>query len=272
MKKMIAALLVTAVAASALAGCGSSSSSSTASTASETTASVTAGGEADKEKGDGVMTYADFAAADVDTQVTVETYIQARQAWWEDNGQGEATFYTQDADGGYFIYNMPCTEDDYNDKLVPGTKIKVTGYKSEWSGEIEITDATYEIEDGNFIAEAQDVTGQLGTDELQNYMNQYVVFKDLTVAASTGADGSEVAYLYNYDGSGSEGDDLYFNVTDANGNTYTFTVESYLCDKDSAVYKAVEKLNVGDEIDAQGFLYWYNGPQPHIVSVATYSA
>ena len=53
------------------------------------------------------------------------------------------------------------------------------------------------------------------------------------------------AFLYKWDGSGTEGDDLYFNVS-LDGNTYTFTVESYLCDKDSDVYKAVQNLKVGD--------------------------
>ena len=44
-------------------------------------------------------------------------------------------------------------------------------------------------------------------------------------------------------------------------------MESYLCDKDTDVYKAVEALKVGDVIDMQGFLYWYEGPNPHITEV-----
>ena len=52
------------------------------------------------------------------------------------------------------------------------------------------------------------------------------------------------------------------------GNTYTFTVESYLCDKDSDVYKAVQNLKVGDVVDMEGFLYWYEGVNPHITSVS----
>ena len=132
---------------------------------------------------EGVMSYADYVAAAVDTEVCVETYVQAKQAWWEDNGVGQATFYTQNQDGAFFVYNLPCSQEDY-DKLVPGTKIKVTGFKSEWSGEVEITD------------------------------------------------------------------------------------ESYLCDKDSDVYKAVQNLKVGDVVDMEGFLYWYEGVNPHITSVS----
>ena len=36
---------------------------------------------------------------------------------------------------------------------------------------------------------------------------------------------------------------------------------------DSDVYKAVEALQVGDTINVEGFLYWYNGAQPHLTSV-----
>ena len=120
-------------------------------------------------KSEGVMTYDEYVAADLDSQVVVETYVQAKQSWWED----KATFYTQDMDGAYFVYNMPCTQEEY-DALVPGTKIKVTGYKAEWSGEVEIIDATYEIEEGEYVAPATDVTELLGTDELINYQNRFV--------------------------------------------------------------------------------------------------
>ena len=209
-----------------------------------------------------VMSYAEYAAADIDTEVVVETYVQAKQSWWED----KATVYTQDKDGAYFLYNMACSEEDYA-KLVPGTKIKVKGFKSEWSGEVEIIDATFEIEEGSYIAPVFDVTELLGTDELINHQNEFVAFKGMTVAAAGKDDsGNDVAYLYKWDGSGQDGDDLYFNVT-LGENTYTFTVESYLCDKDSEVYNAVKALNIGDKIDMEGFLYWYEGVNPHITSV-----
>ena len=88
----------------------------------------------------------------------------------------------------------------------------------------------------------------------------------MTVEASKDADGNDVAYLYSWDGSGQEGDDLYFNAS-LNGQTYTFTVESYLCDSTTDVYAAVKALNIGDKIDMEGFLYWYEGVNPHITSV-----
>ncbi len=226
-------------------------------------AAVACGGEKPDVKSEGVMTYAEYVAADLESEVVIEAYVQAKQSWWED----KATVYAQDKDGAYFLYNMACSEADYA-KLTTGTKIKVTGYKAEWSGEVEIIDATFEIEDGNYVAKALDVTSLLGKDELIKHQNEFVSFKGMTVEASKDADGNEAAFLYNWDGSGEKGSDLYFNVS-LDGNTYSFTVESYLCGQDTDVYKAVEGLKVGDKIDMEGFLYWYNGVNPHITSVKT---
>ena len=221
------------------------------------------------EKSEGTMSYADYVAAALDTEVTIETYVQAKQGWWEKEGVGGvATFYTQDKEGAYFLYEMPCSKEDF-DKLVPGTKIKVKGFKSEWKGEVEIIDATYEIEKGSYIAPAFDVTSILSnSEELIKHQNQFVAFKGMTVEKITDKDGNEAAFLYNWDGSGEEGSDLYFNVS-LDGSTYNFTVESYLCGKDTDVYKAVKELKVGDKIDLEGFLYWYDSANPHITSVKT---
>ena len=209
-----------------------------------------------------VMTFEEFAAAELDSEVTVETYVQAKQSWWED----KATFYTQAEDGAYFLYNMACSEEEFNE-LVPGTKIRVTGFKSEWAGEIEITDATYEILEAEpFLAEAKDVTELLGTDELAASQNQLVAFKGMTVEPY---DESGAAFAYKNEND--KTDDLYFKVS-KDGTTYDFCVEFYLCGKDTEVYQAVEALNVGDVVDLEGFLYWYEGPNPHITSLTVVEA
>lgn len=246
MKKILSLLMTLAIAVICV-GCGSSGADSKG---------------ADDAKSEGVMTYAEYEAAALDSEVVIEAYVQAKQSWWED----KATVYAQDKDGAYFLYDMACSEADY-EKLTTGTKIKVTGYKAEWSGEVEIIDATFEIEDGNYVAAAEDVTSLLGTDDLIKHQNKFVSFKGMTVeAAGQDASGNDVAYLYKWDGSGSDGDDLYFNVS-LNGETYTFTVESYLCDNTTDVYAAVKNLNIGDTVDMEGFLYWYEGVNPHITSV-----
>ena len=246
MKKVLALVLALAMVLSVTACSGSKKST-----------------EDPTKKSEGVMTYAEYDKAAVDSEVVIETYVQAKQGWWEDNGQGKATLYTQDGDGGYFIYNAYITEADYN-KLVEGQKIKVTGYKAEWSGEIEIAEgATIEIEDGNWKAEAVDLTDKFASDEdLLKYQNQKVVFKNLTVTAKE--DGA--AFWYNWDNSGAQGDDVYFDVT-AGGATRSFTLESYLTGADSEVYKAAEALQPDQQIDVEGYLYWYEGPQPHITGI-----
>jgi len=203
-----------------------------------------------------------YVNAELNSAVTVECYVQDHQSWWDN----KITVYAADKDGAYFLYNMACSEDDAA-KLVPGTKIKVTGTKSEWSGEVEIVDATFEFVKGDsYIAKAFDATSLLGTDDLVKHQNEFVAFKGVTVAASKNADGNEVAFLYNWDGSGTPGSDLYFNVS-IGGKTFQFMVESYLRGADTDVYKAIEGLKVGDVIDCEGFLYWYEGANPHIISV-----
>ena len=209
----------------------------------------------------GVMTHDEFVAAALDTEVTVYTYVQAVESWWD----GCCQIYAQSKDGGYYIYDYACTEEDAA-KLVPGTKIKVTGYKSEWSGEVEITEATIEILEGTWTVEAAaDVTALMGTEDLAKHMNELVAIKGLTVAASKDADGNDVPFLYKWDGSGSQGDDIYFNVA-LGENTYTFTVNAYMIGNEDT-YKAVEALKIGDKIDVEGFLYWYNAAQPHVTAV-----
>ena len=266
MKKVLAIVLAF-VLVFALAACGNkkaeepAAEEATEEAAEEAEAEEAEAEEAAPTEHGEVISYADYVAADLDTLVTVETYVQAKQSWWED----KATVYTQNEDGGIFLYNMACSQEDY-DKLVEGQKIKVTGYKSEWSGEVEIVDGFFEILDGNFIAEPVDVTDKLASDDLIDFQNQKVSFTGMTVEPKKDADGNEVAFLYAWDGSGQQGDDLYFDVS-KDGQTYTFTVESYLCGPDTDVYKTVEGLNVGDSIDMEGFLYWYEGVNPHITAI-----
>jgi len=147
---------------------------------------------------------------------------------------------------------MACSEEDYA-KLVPGTKIRVTGYKAEWAGEVEIVDAAYEILEGSYIAEAKDVTALLGTDELIAHQNEFVAFKGMTIEA--------IEYK-----NGQPGDDIYVTVSN-NGQSYSFCVEVYLTGTDTDVYKAVGELKAGDVVDIEGYLYWYEGVNTHITSV-----
>ena len=267
MKKFIAVSLTAAMALS-VAACGGNNTSGTtasivpattpatsateATTASETEATeattATLSDDEALEKSEGVMTYAEYAEAELDAEVVIEAFVQAKQSWWED----KATIYLQDPDGAYFCYEMACSEEDY-DLLVEGQKIKVTGYKSEWSGEIEITDATFEIEDGLWIAEPVDATDLLGTDELIDLQNQFVSFSEMTVVS--------VAFKNDQ-----PGDDIYVTLS-KDDEEYEFCLEYYLNGDDADFYDLVSNLEEGEVVDVEGFLYWYEGPNTHITAI-----
>ena len=211
------------------------------------------------------LSYAEYIAAEEGAKVTIEAYVQATQGWWEN----KITVYLQDKDGAYFAYELACAEEDAAG-FTKGRKIRVTGDKAVWNGEIEILNATFEFVEGadTYVAPATDVTSLLNSDTLIDHQNKFVSFTGMTVVAKN--DEGAVFY-YKWDNSGAEGDDLYFDVSDGT-NTYTFTVESYLTGKDSDVYKAVKALNAGDVINMEGFLYWYEGVNPHITSVTVVTA
>ena len=115
------------------------------------------------DKSEGVMTWAEYDAAAMDAPVVIEAYVQGHQSWWDN----KVTVYLQDLDGGYFAYELACSEEDAA-KLTPGTKIRITGYKTAWAGEVEIVDATFEfVNDGlTYVAEPKDVTSLIASDEL----------------------------------------------------------------------------------------------------------
>ena len=196
------------------------------------------------------MTYAEYIAAPVDAPVYVETYVQGHQSWWDN----KITVYCQSEDGGIFLYELACTEEDAA-KLTKGTKIAVKGYKATFNGEVEIVDGTFTFVEGGdtFVAEALDVTNLLGTEDMEKHQNEFVSFKGMTV--------NKIEYK-----NGEPGDDIYVTL-DKDGKSYSFCVEIYLTGKDSDVYTTVGTLEAGDVVDVEAFLYWYEGMNPHITAI-----
>ena len=239
MKKILALILATLMLV-AMVACGGPV---------DTTASddVTDAPETDDVK---VMTYAEYAAAELDTPVVIEAYVQATQSWWDN----KITVYTQDKDGAYFLYELACSEED-SAKLVPGTKIRVTGHKGAWAGEVEVMDGTFEFVEGadTYIAEPIDATALLGTEDLINYQNQLAIFKGMTI--------EKIEYK-----NGEPGDDIYVTVA-KDGASYSFCVERYLTGPETEVYQAVGTLEVGAVVDVEGFIYWYEGVNTHITAI-----
>jgi hypothetical protein len=111
-----------------------------------------------------VMSHADYIAAELDTSVVIEAYVQGAQGWWNNPKKGGViTVYLQDNVGGYLAYELSCTEENAA-KLTPGTKIRITGTKAEFNGLVEIIDGTFEFLDENdrYVAKPYDVTSILG--------------------------------------------------------------------------------------------------------------
>ena len=69
--KKFAALVLSLMLVLTLVGCASETTNDTTTN----TADV---------KSEGVMTYAEYAAAELDSEVVIEAYVQATQSWWED--------------------------------------------------------------------------------------------------------------------------------------------------------------------------------------------
>ncbi len=254
MKKLLVLLMALVMCLGCLAACGGNEENTSSEASSVAASSAAESSEGSEEadihaKSEGVMTWAQYDAAELEAAVVIEAFVQGKQSWWDN----KCTVYAQDKDGAYFMYEMACTEEDYA-KLTVGTKIKVTGYKAAWSGEVEIIDCTFEIMDGNWVAEPTDVTDLLGKDELIKHQNKVVSFKGMTVVS--------IAYQNE-----TQGEDIYVTLSKGDAE-YTFCVEKYLTGKDTEVYKAVEALKAGDVIDVEGFLYWYEGVNTHITKVA----
>lgn len=199
-----------------------------------------------------VMSHEEYVAAELDSEVTVETYVQATQDWWD----GKVTIYAQSEDGAYFIYECAATEEEAA-KLVPGTKIRVSGVKGAWEGEVEIMDGSFEILDGDdtFVAEPVDLTDLLAnSDELIAHQNELAAFKGMTI--------EKIEYK-----NGEPGDDIYVTLG-KDGASYDFCVERYLTGPETDLYKSFETLKEGDVVDVEGFVYWYVNVNTHITAIS----
>ena len=239
MKKLFAFLLVLVMMLS-IAACAPAETPSTEGTQDSTPAST-------------AMTHAEYLAAAEDDAVEIECYVQATQGWWDN----KIVIYAQDKEGGYFAYNVACTEEE-SAKLVPGTKINIKGYKTFYKGMPEVAEgATFTVVEGadTYKAEAVDLTALLGKQELVDKAGMKAAFKGLTIAA------------INYKND-APGDDIYVDFTLGDA-TYSFCVERYLTDPESDVYKAFveEDIKVGDVVNVYGFVYWYDADvEPGVAS------
>lgn len=212
-----------------------------------------------------VISYDEFVALPLESEVVIEAWIQlvAYNAEY-----GNADLFLADEDGAYFVYRMVVTPEEAA-LLEEGKKIRITGFKAEWSGEVEITDAKFEVAEGEtekYKSVALNISALPKDDDLATLMNRRIALSSAVVLPSVSKAGEESPFLYDYNGTGEDGDNLYFNVK-VGKQEYTLVVDRDEFGAGTEVYEAVKQLSVGDVIDLEGFLYWYEGPQPHIIEI-----
>ena len=211
------------------------------------------------------MSCEEFFAAEPDQPVLIEAYLQG---WTYDEQYGTASLYLQNETGSYYAYRVIC-DDNTVKKFYEGAKIKVSGLKGYWEGFHEVKEGgTVEMLIGKHIYDTVDVTDSINDTEAMTKLQGAKVSVSNAVIAAQKLGEEEVAFLYNWDGSGAAGgnNDLYINIT-IGDKTYTVTVDSDEVPEGSDTYTAATELKVGDTVRLSGYMYWYQGPQIHVNSI-----
>ena len=185
---------------------------------------------------------------------------------------------------GYYVYNYECSQDEYN-KLVVNhpeqifTYVTVAGTKASYAGMQEIIDAKVTIESsdatfGSLYIHSGEGAG-VPLDVVQEQYMAAAFFGTLKVKEYTTTDQNATVAenkAYGYKGD-TPTDDLYFILEDEAGNELSCCVEAYVdysafgSDHKKELYQNVMSLQVGDTVEVSGFLYWWNGPNPHIIQI-----
>ena len=262
LKKLFAISAIAGVAL--LASCNNGGETTTETKAPETTTetvteTTTKAPEPTTTVATNVLSYDEYIAAEVGSEVTIEAYITGRTTWYNN----AASFYLADDNGGYYVYNLPCTEEEYASLLI-NKKLQVTGAKAEWKGEVEINGQTATENAGYIVLGASKtydaiLVNDIAKATLDLYKNQLVKTKELTVTKAPYTNHDDFTLAPK------AGTDVYVEVTDGT-NTFLFVVEAYLEDSlyDSNTYKNVCALHVGDKVVLEGFIYYWENPQMQI--------
>lgn len=221
----------------------------------------------------GVMSYAQFMAAENGDFVRIQGYISAKQSWYA----GKATMYLTDAKGeGYFAYEIPMTQEEYNTKYTVGTCIELKATKTIYSGEHEIMGSNLNsikvVEDAYAMDQiAIDVSNDVSvaaTSKVQNaYFTAVLKVKEYATTDPNATVAPNKAYGFKGDAAT---DDLYFTLVDKAGNELSCCVEYYLTGTATSVYQMVLSTDfvVDAYVKVTGYMYFYDDkPNPHITSI-----
>jgi len=155
-----------------------------------------------------------------------------------------------------------------------GEAVKAAGEKSGKAGtETGAVNATAEKAAGQKTGgtaadteKAVDVTDLLGTGELEKYKGQKIAIRNVTSVDTEDPGGDLLRFLYDTDGNGDPGDDLYFSI-ELDGKTYLLKIESDLCDVESEPYQMVETLEEDTMINLEGTLTGEDSPFMQVTGI-----
>ena len=142
-----------------------------------------------------------------------------------------SNIYVQDATGAICVRMAEKPTD-----LALGDTIIGTGSKDVYNGLPQLGSSTYEKSEGCELSAKEITLNALSTDDIC----AYVKLSGLTVT----------------------------EVFDNNGQYANPNIKLSDGENEIELYKAVVgNIKVGDVIDMEGYLYWYEGVQPHIVTI-----
>lgn len=245
-KKAAAIILTAVIVILSFAGCSANKNNE------QSTESVSES-ELSSEEASKVV-FAEFISAKNGTPVEVKAFVQAKTVL--DGGKGgEISLYAQSVNGAYYIENMKVSGDEY-EKLTEGREIAVRGIKSDSDGWIKISSPELvSIGEKIYVADPVAMTKGYQTGDLYSMLNEKLSFTNLTVTSSEDADSNEVPFIYKRDGTGEEGDDIYFTASDGKSECM-FVVSSKFNPSYSDLYKTCQSLKTGDIINVTGFMGW----------------
>ena len=149
------------------------------------------------------LTWAEYVESAKDSTVVVKGVVTGTIA--KSKGNSSNALYMQDADGGYYVYNMaedPVTESGIKE----GMTVRVTGLRDTYSGTYEIMNAVVEIlDDSSKMPEPVDFTAKFAAAEslkdadLVAQQAMLVTLKDVEISSQNVSSG-----YYNFKLNGKE--------------------------------------------------------------------
>lgn len=187
------------------------------------------------------LTWAEFTAAADDTAVVIKGVIGGIV-----NTSNKHELYLQDADGGYYVYDLPVAE---MEGLAIGTEIRVRGTRDTYYGVNQVVDADVEILNATPVdVVAEDVT--------EAFINAESTKDASLVALQSKLIKISGATVLGQD----KGDASYFNFKIGDKKTYV-RLSSSACmfgTEDQEAFKAAVEANIGMTADVTGFISVYN--------------